>query len=311
VRIDGVGATELLLFDRQRRSERRHDSRATSATHVPRDLWVVPWAHMEERAFGSVRARARPGGPPASVAQASAAAILLTSPRMTHCSRCGYAETPDATFCSRCAAPLGARPPAATPFAPSPPASPAPYSGLPQPNWHGSTAQPAQPAQKARSRLFVALPILLAGLAPLAFLGGGGCSGSVEGEIRSVGKPHGDFTLVPTSCFSGERESFFGVWVTPDVEEIDGHKGFRGGLKILKGHTNGWEVYVESPNECKGLECKIRQLAEESCETFEVEVRNTNTTINDVRVREGRAKLDCKTPEGGIFAAELEFSGCS
>lgn len=179
--------------------------------------------------------------------------------------------------------------------------------GNPQPMFH---AQPQPQTKGSPLRILRFLPLLLGIGIPLAFLGGGGCTGSVEGEMKSTGEPHGDFTLTPTSCFSGEHESFFGVWVTPDLQEIDGRQGFKGGLKIVRSHTGEWEVYVESPKECDGLKCKIRQLDESECKTFEVDVRNTNTTINDIRVREGRAKLDCKFDDG-TFTANLKFSGCS
>ena len=144
------------------------------------------------------------------------------------------------------------------------------------------------------------------------FMGGGGCSGSVEGQIRSVGEPYGDYVIQPTSCFSGEHESFFGVWVTPDLsEDENGSSGFKGGLKLVKSHTGQWEVYVESPTECQSFSCVIRELNPEHCDTFSVEVHNTSTTINDIRVREGHADLQCRLPEGGTFTAHLVFEGCS
>ena len=185
----------------------------------------------------------------------------------------------------------------------------APMGGAPM---GGAPMQNEPPTPKNR-KLVMLLPILFvvqAGIFILVF-GSNGCTGSVEGQIVSAGKPHGDYTLVPTSCFSGEHESFFGVWVTPDLQKVDGRQGFKGGLKIVKSHTGDWEVFVESPEECDGLQCKIRPLDTSSCKTFDVNVRNTNTTINDIRVREGHATIDCETPEGGRIEAKLDFDGCS
>jgi hypothetical protein len=43
---------------------------------------------------------------------------------------------------------------------------------------------------------------------------------------------------------------------------------------------------------------------------FDVEVRNTHNSINDIFVVEGHATLDCATPEGGALTANLKFDGC-
>ena len=205
---------------------------------------------------------------------------------------------------------MGPAPMGGAPMGPAPmggaPMGGAPMGGAPM----GGAPAPHKPK---KNRLLVLLPILFVVQAAvfIAVFSSDGCSGNVEGQIVSSGKPHGDYTLIPTSCFSGEHESFFGVWVTPDLMEVDGRKGFKGGLKIVKGHTGEWEIYVESPEECESLNCKIRPLDISKCETFEVSVRNTNTTINDIRVREGHATLKCDTGEGGRFEAKLLFDGCS
>lgn len=133
----------------------------------------------------------------------------------------------------------------------------------------------------------------------------------VKGEIRARGAPFGSYVLVPTECHSGQHESFFGVWVTPELVRSEGREGFKGGLKLVKSHAGAWTVYVESPLECKGLECAVRELERSHCQRFDVEVRNTSTLINDIRVREGHATLDCRLPEGGTFTANLTFEGCS
>jgi hypothetical protein len=213
---------------------------------------------------------------------------------MSICPRCGHQNQGGAKFCSQCAAALPAAAPA------------------PAPGFYGGPA-PAPAPKPKKNKLIFLLPLLFVGQALLFvfIFAGNGCSGSVEGQIVSVGKPHGDYTLVPTSCFSGEHESFFGVWVTPDLQSVDGRQGFKGGLKIVKAHTGEWQLFVESPEECDGLQCKIRPLDTSSCKVFDVSVENTNTTINDIRVRAGHATLDCETPEGGHLEAKLVFDGCS
>lgn len=148
-------------------------------------------------------------------------------------------------------------------------------------------------------------------IAIFAFGGGGGCTGSVEGTFQSTGQPFGDYSQTPTACFSGEHESFMGVWVAPELMSEGGSSGWKGGLKIVKSHLGPWEVYIESPTECQSFNCVIRQLDAEHCSTFDVNVSNTNTYINDIRVREGHLRLQCTTPEGGTVSANLTFSGCS
>jgi|GEM_PF-2007769 len=196
----------------------------------------------------------------------------------TRCFYCEHENAPGSKFCSQCASQLKKT----------------------------AAAQGTSSSSKAPF-LMVALFILV----PLALVVATCGDGSVEGELRSRGKPHGDFVLKPTSCFSGEHESFFGVWVTPKLKKVSGRQGFQGGLKLLKNNLNEWEAYVESPVECDGLACKIRPLDRTQCKVFQVDVRNTSTSINDIRVREGSARFDCQFAGGGSFNATLKFDGCS
>jgi len=133
----------------------------------------------------------------------------------------------------------------------------------------------------------------------------------VKGEIRARGKPFGDYVQKPSECYSGEHQNFFGVWVAPPIRTVKGREGFQGGLKLVKSELEVWNAYVESPIECEGLKCAIRPVDRATCSTFDVEVRNTNTSYNDIRVREGHAKLDCKIPNGGTLHVDLVFCGCS
>jgi hypothetical protein len=95
------------------------------------------------------------------------------------------------------------------------------------------------------------------------------------------------------------------------LRRINGREGFQGGLKLVKNHLGKWDVYVESPRECRGLECTIRQLDPGACSVYQAEVRNTGTVLNDIRVREGQATFECKFASGGSFSAKLKFDGCS
>lgn len=85
-------------------------------------------------------------------------------------------------------------------------------------------------------------------------------SGSVEGQIQSRSKPFGTWSMTPTACYSGQHQSFFGVWVAPKVESSGGREGFKGGVKLMKSPTEEWNAYVESPLECESFKCKIWEL---------------------------------------------------
>lgn len=221
------------------------------------------------------------------------------------CPSCGHENDETDRFCGQCAAALDA-PTSLEPAYRDPTADPAYRAPAPAPV---RTKKP----QSTRSLLFMGIAIaVIPAIAFVAFGGGGGCTGSVEGQLAVSGPPHGDYVLKPTSCFSGEHESFFGVWVANDVTEIDGRSGFKGGLKLVKEHTGEWSAFLESPNECtNGFRCVIRAIDRAHCTVFDVEVRNTNTTINDIRVREGHARFECTFPEGGAVRGNLTFDGCS
>lgn len=221
------------------------------------------------------------------------------------CPRCGHGNAAASKFCGQCAAPLGAAPPAEASPAIQPPDAPAPTLSRPRSSGGG--------AKRVRPIILIAVFAAVVPIGAMMLMGGGLFgSGTVEGELRSSGQPYGDYSVRPTSCFSGEHESFFGVWVTPDLtEDAEGRTGFKGGLKIVKSHVGEWEIYVESPLECQSFNCVIRPLDPEHCNVFQVDVHNTNTTVNDIRVREGTVDLECAPPEGGTFVAHLVFDGCS
>jgi hypothetical protein len=134
-------------------------------------------------------------------------------------------------------------------------------------------------------------------------------TGTVDGEVRSRGKPYGDYVLKAASCFSGDRENFFGAWITPELEDKGDRYGAKGGLKLVKNSLGEWEVYVESPLECDGFKCTVRPVDAKRCALFDIDVHNTNTLVNDVVERRGHAKLDCRF-EGGSLTANLTFDEC-
>ena len=200
------------------------------------------------------------------------------------CPSCGHENEPGARYCAQCAASMTAGP-----------------SGKSTPQ--KKKVGPAIVLVIA----FVALPILLFAVFSKGSIFG---HGKTEGEIVSAGAPHGDWSLRPSSCYSGEHEDFFGVWAAPELSDSGGRSGWKGGLKVVRGHTGQWEAYLESPLECERFDCVIREVDSAHCSVFDIDVRNTGTIVNDIRVREGHAKLDCEFPEGGTLQARLTFEGC-
>jgi len=131
--------------------------------------------------------------------------------------------------------------------------------------------------------------------------------GSVEGTVRSRGQPFGDRERELTTCYSGDRQNYFGVALKPEDRSFDS----AGGVKILKNAADQWAVYVERPLGCVPAQCELVELDRKQCSVFDVDVRNSGITVNEIRGHKGRAKLECRFPEGGSLSAALEFSGCN
>jgi hypothetical protein len=145
---------------------------------------------------------------------------------------------------------------------------------------------------------------LLAGV----FMGFRSCpAGSATGEIRSSGKPHGDFVVRPVTCVSGGHWGFDGVWVTPEVETSHGRRGFRGGLKIVETEPGHWEAYQENPHACQIFECQKLLVDRQHCRVYDLFVSDMSVWLRYA----GHARLDCSFPEGGTLEADLSFHGCA
>ena len=131
---------------------------------------------------------------------------------------------------------------------------------------------------------------------------GGSCS-SVEGKFVAKGEPLSKFTMRPTECRSGPRKNVHGVMLLSEKKK-------KQAIKILEDPTKGMVVQVQIPSSCKNNRCKFVTFGEDACDTFDVEVNRTNTTVNDIRLLEGHLRIKCKFDEGGSAKAKLEFSRC-
>lgn len=120
---------------------------------------------------------------------------------------------------------------------------------------------------------------------------------ALNGRLSARSDLHGDWTMTPTGCLSGERQLFFGV----DLSE----RGDGGTLvRIVLDPLEGYRVALNVPGQDIAL-----VLDAASCEVFDVHVGRTNTRVNEIWAVEGFAFLTCRGPSLEVDA-DLEFSGC-
>lgn len=203
---------------------------------------------------------------------------------MQSCPQCGERLESDDVFCSKCGTRVDAQPASA---APGP--------------------QPIRPVKtrKRRSKLLLLLPIQLAIAGAAAFFVMKGCD-KAEGTLVVTSQEHGDFTFTAMRCGSGQRMGFFGVIVA-------GEGPNDGGILVVEDPVKGKLVRVEVPGSCEPPdleECTEFTILKDQCSVFKSSVRNTNTTVNDVRLREGYLELDCSLEDGGTARAKIKFEGC-
>ncbi|MBM4397320.1 MAG: hypothetical protein FJ087_16750 [Deltaproteobacteria bacterium] len=212
---------------------------------------------------------------------------------MPFCSKCGADTAVDDSFCRRCGADLNARPGDAVEVRAAP----------------GTPGEPRAGGQARNKPLLwaiagVANVFVVVGL--LTVLGGKGC-GHSEGSLVATGKPLGDFVLTPTQCRSGQRTGFFGVALVGDGPT-------EGGVLVVADPVNGRSLKIEVPGSCKPPDydaCTEIAIKPEQCSTFDVRVERTSTTVNDIVLLDGHAKVECAFPEGGTAKADFRFENCN
>ncbi|MBN1610757.1 MAG: hypothetical protein JW940_29270 [Polyangiaceae bacterium] len=161
-------------------------------------------------------------------------------------------------------------------------------------------------AKQTRRRLS---PLLVLTIVAVAVpLSGAYPAGTAAGEIRSTGRPHGDFVVRAAECYSWGDLWSSDVWVITELERpLSGGTGFRGGLLIEQDGPGRWRAVTENPNGCSGFKCPQRAVDPRRCKRFDV----VSETRGWLWRRRGHARLDCSFPEGGTLEADLTFSGCA
>jgi hypothetical protein len=129
--------------------------------------------------------------------------------------------------------------------------------------------------------------------------------GTVTGKIEATGEV-GTWTLTQGACFSGQREQYHGmIAYGPDGSGIS--------IKLAKDPVRDWSAIVNQADTCKSeVEkggCRAIVLQSNHCTTLDVDHKTTSTTINDVRVIDGKLRIDCSNGTSSI-KGELVFDRC-
>ena len=170
-------------------------------------------------------------------------------------------------------------------------------------------AQEITPGVKSAKRK-IPLAFMLVGLnvglvaAGIMFVGKG-CS-KAEGSFISIGQPHGDFTIVPKKCKSGQRMNFYGAVLLGEGPDD-------GAVVAIIDPVRGKLVKVEVPGSCRPPDrevCKEFIIEPSMCAKFDVSVERTGTEVNDIRLLDGHIELECAFKEDGAIRASLKFENC-
>ena len=131
-------------------------------------------------------------------------------------------------------------------------------------------------------------------------------SGSIEGKVESKGAA-GNWVLTSGNCQSGQREAYFGAVAF-------GPEGSGVAIKLVKDATKGWSLVVNKADTCKAgpekSDCRAIVLTADNCTKIDVDVSNTNTTINDVKVVDGKLDIDCSDGPDNSIKGKLTLSYC-
>ncbi len=207
---------------------------------------------------------------------------------MPFCRQCGSETKSTDKFCAECG----------TPLSPGTPAGAVPR--VPDGSLKTAKGKPVRPALILTGMILPAA----AGLA-IFFLGSEGCS-SVEGGLVAGGGTIPAFRLDPTQCRSGARRNFFGVILV-------GKDQHQGGLIVSDDVTRGKFLRVEVPGSCEPPDyekCNVIDLSASDCSRFKVNVRTTNSTVNDIRLLEGELDIECETASLGKISGGIKFESC-
>lgn len=121
-----------------------------------------------------------------------------------------------------------------------------------------------------------------------------------KGSIQSTGGELGEWIMSVDKCQSGDRASFFGV-------DLLSYTNATPELRVLVDPTQGKLVNITLP----GGKDRPIQFKKDACTKFEIDVRKTNTEVNDIRLYEGSIDFDCTHSAGKarVFG-KVTFENC-
>jgi hypothetical protein len=122
--------------------------------------------------------------------------------------------------------------------------------------------------------------------------------GIVSGEVAVETREEGAWTYRPDRCFSGERQSFFGV----DLVEGDALAGRI--TRIVDEPVEGARVVVNVPD------AEIARVFDgEGCARFDVVIERQNSRVNEIWDIDGYADILCEE-RGGALRMNVVFESC-
>jgi len=166
---------------------------------------------------------------------------------------------------------------------------------------------PMTPPRKKRPLriIIIIVAVLLQGGVVGFFLMSKGCS-KTEGNLVSKGEPVGIFTFEPNVCRSGQRMQFYGAVML-------GKDRHAGAVVVIEDPIKGKMVKIEVPGSCQPPDyekCKEVVIDPAACNVYDMAVKRTMTTFNNIRLIDGHLRLDCGFKEGGSLQANLNFENC-
>lgn len=207
-----------------------------------------------------------------------------------HCTGCGTAFDEGDRFCAKCGKARGHAPEAGASAAASPDAG---------------TATSASPSRGRMGALIAGAlgPLVIGGIVIAVFAS---TSEDVHGQVTVAAGPRPGFTFRPTGCVSLQPYGRFGA-------NLHGNGPNDGAVYVTIDPTAGKKVEVEIPGSCRdadGTDCTVFVVPRDRCTAYEATVHNTGTVVNDVRLVEGKVKLDCTLEDGTTVRGEVVFDGC-
>ncbi|NMB77456.1 MAG: hypothetical protein GYA21_20280 [Myxococcales bacterium] len=123
---------------------------------------------------------------------------------------------------------------------------------------------------------------------------------TVEGYIHGDGEPLGAFQARLAGCDAGT--GFVPQFLGADLEAVGAEEDARYRLQL---HADKRLAFLTLPGQSEAI-----TLTPEQCSNFQIDIRLTNVTVNDVRAIDGRFFLECAVPPAGRLQAEGRFETC-